>query len=218
MVEGAAHGFVLAWGRDKVRPMNLALKHPRTTRAAEGLPRWRFTVADVEAMVVAGILDEDETGRTYRGGVGPHVAQGQPARGVENRAQPPVAARLPRRPTDRPRNDVSLVRRHLSGAGFCGLPRRRRSDGHQGRKRAARCRGRRHFAALRPGSQGAALCAIRHPRAMVSRRRQDDDARVPRPQAPEATRPRATSRRLETVEPLFAPKELALRLDRLKLV
>ena len=40
--------------------MNVALKHPRTTRAAEGLPRWRFTVADVEAMVAAGILDEKE--------------------------------------------------------------------------------------------------------------------------------------------------------------
>ena len=33
---------------------------PRVTRAAEGLPRRRFTVAEVEAMVEAGILDEDE--------------------------------------------------------------------------------------------------------------------------------------------------------------
>ena len=30
------------------------------TRAAEGLPRRRFTVAEVEAMVEAGIMDEDE--------------------------------------------------------------------------------------------------------------------------------------------------------------
>ncbi len=30
------------------------------TRAAEGLPRRRFTVAELEAMVAAGILDEDE--------------------------------------------------------------------------------------------------------------------------------------------------------------
>jgi len=30
------------------------------TRAAEGLPRRRFTVAEIEAMVKAGILDEDE--------------------------------------------------------------------------------------------------------------------------------------------------------------
>ena len=31
-----------------------------TTTAAEGLPRRRFTVADLEAMVQAGILDENE--------------------------------------------------------------------------------------------------------------------------------------------------------------
>jgi Uma2 family endonuclease len=33
---------------------------PRLTRAAEGLQRRRFTVAEVEAMVEAGIMDEDE--------------------------------------------------------------------------------------------------------------------------------------------------------------
>jgi Uma2 family endonuclease len=32
----------------------------RVTTAAEGLPRRRFTVADVEAMVAAGVMDEDE--------------------------------------------------------------------------------------------------------------------------------------------------------------
>ena len=39
--------------------MNAAL-HPRLTQAAEGLPRRRFSVAEVEAMVAAGIMDEDE--------------------------------------------------------------------------------------------------------------------------------------------------------------
>ena len=38
--------------------MNVEAK--RTTRAAEGLPRRRFTVAEVEAMVEAGVMDEDE--------------------------------------------------------------------------------------------------------------------------------------------------------------
>jgi len=33
---------------------------PRSTRAAEGLPRRRFTVTEVEAMVAAGVMDEDE--------------------------------------------------------------------------------------------------------------------------------------------------------------
>ena len=39
--------------------MNVSVA-PRLTRAAEGLPRRRFTVAEVEAMVAAGIIDEDE--------------------------------------------------------------------------------------------------------------------------------------------------------------
>lgn len=38
--------------------MNIAI--PRVTQAAEGLPRRRFTVAEVEAMVAAGVMDEDE--------------------------------------------------------------------------------------------------------------------------------------------------------------
>ena len=32
----------------------------RVTTAAEGLPRRRFTVAEVEAMVAAGVMKEDE--------------------------------------------------------------------------------------------------------------------------------------------------------------
>ena len=39
--------------------MNVSLS-PRLTRAAEGLPRRRFTVAEVEAMVAAGIMEEGE--------------------------------------------------------------------------------------------------------------------------------------------------------------
>ena len=37
-----------------------ALVRPRVTRAAEGLPRRRFTVAEVEAIVAAGVMDADE--------------------------------------------------------------------------------------------------------------------------------------------------------------
>ncbi len=36
------------------------LVNPVTTTAAEGLPRRRFTVAELEQMTAAGILDEDE--------------------------------------------------------------------------------------------------------------------------------------------------------------
>jgi Uma2 family endonuclease len=34
--------------------------HDMTTNAAEGLPRRRFTIADLEAMTAAGILEDDE--------------------------------------------------------------------------------------------------------------------------------------------------------------
>ena len=37
-----------------------ASSHPRVTRAAEGLPRRRFTVAEIEAIVAAGVMREDE--------------------------------------------------------------------------------------------------------------------------------------------------------------
>ena len=40
------------------RPMPLSAA--RVTTAADGLPRRRFTVAEVEAMVAAGVMDEDE--------------------------------------------------------------------------------------------------------------------------------------------------------------
>src|ERR1700690_3277140 len=56
--------------------MNVALKTPRTTRGAEGLPRWRFTVADVEAMVAAGILGEDERDELIEGELVPMSPKG----------------------------------------------------------------------------------------------------------------------------------------------
>ena len=40
--------------------MTNASVHSRVTRAAEGLPRRRFTVAEIEAMVAAGVMDEGE--------------------------------------------------------------------------------------------------------------------------------------------------------------
>jgi Uma2 family endonuclease len=56
--------------------MNIALQHKRATRGAEGLARWRFTVADVEAMVRAGILDEDERVELIRGELVPMSPKG----------------------------------------------------------------------------------------------------------------------------------------------
>ena len=51
-------------------------KLDRATRAAEGLARWRFTVAEIEAMVRAGILGEDERIELIGGEVVPMAAKG----------------------------------------------------------------------------------------------------------------------------------------------
>jgi Uma2 family endonuclease len=56
----------------KLRDENL----PRETQAAEGLPRRRFTVAELEAMVEAGILDEDERIELIGGEVVPMPPKG----------------------------------------------------------------------------------------------------------------------------------------------
>ncbi|HEY3719756.1 MAG TPA: Uma2 family endonuclease [Roseiarcus sp.] len=55
--------------------MNVAL-HSRSTQAAEGLPRRRFTVAEVEAMVAAGIMDEDERVELIGGELVPMSSKG----------------------------------------------------------------------------------------------------------------------------------------------
>ena len=49
---------------------------PRTTMAAEGLPRRPFTVAELEAMVAAGILEEDERIELIGGEVVPMSPKG----------------------------------------------------------------------------------------------------------------------------------------------
>jgi Uma2 family endonuclease len=49
---------------------------PMTTRAAEGLPRRRFTVAELEQMAAAGILGEDERIELIGGEVVPMSAKG----------------------------------------------------------------------------------------------------------------------------------------------
>src|ERR1700722_14810990 len=48
----------------------------RVTSAAEGLPRRRFTVAEVEAMVAAGVMEEDERVELTGGGLVPMSPKG----------------------------------------------------------------------------------------------------------------------------------------------
>ena len=55
-----------------------AMNHPfpKTTTAAEGMPRRPFTVAELEQMVAAGILDEDERIELIGGEVVPMSPKG----------------------------------------------------------------------------------------------------------------------------------------------
>lgn len=60
------------------RPMHAnAHALPTTTTAADGLPRRRFTVAELEQMVAAGILDEDERIELIGGEVVPMSPKGR---------------------------------------------------------------------------------------------------------------------------------------------
>jgi Uma2 family endonuclease len=51
-------------------------REPPTTQAAEGMPRRAWTVADIEAMQQAGIIDEDERFELIGGEVVPMQAKG----------------------------------------------------------------------------------------------------------------------------------------------
>src|SRR5687767_9460150 len=48
----------------------------RTTQAAEGLMRWRWTVAEIEAMVEAGIIAEDDRFELIGGEIVPMSPKG----------------------------------------------------------------------------------------------------------------------------------------------
>jgi hypothetical protein len=67
------------------------------TRAAEGLPRRRFTVAELEAMVAAGILDEHERIELIGGEVVPMSPKGNHHEILKARLTVYWARRLPER-------------------------------------------------------------------------------------------------------------------------
>ena len=56
--------------------MNTHFRQPETTQAAEGLPRRAWTVAEIEAMVKAGIIEEDERFELIDGEVVPMSPKG----------------------------------------------------------------------------------------------------------------------------------------------
>lgn len=57
-------------------PLHALLPRPETTRAAEGMPRRAWRRAEIEAMVAAGILDEDERFELIGGEVVPMSPKG----------------------------------------------------------------------------------------------------------------------------------------------
>ena len=78
-------GWRLSWYAFRMnqtfRSSDLAL----TTQAAEGLPRRRWTVAEIEAMTKAGILDEDERFELIGGEIVPMNSKGIHHETLKNR-------------------------------------------------------------------------------------------------------------------------------------
>ncbi|MGO9472832.1 MAG: Uma2 family endonuclease [Rhodomicrobium sp.] len=68
-----------------------------STQAAEGMPRRRFTVAELEAMVAAGILDEEERIELIGGEVVPMSPKGNHHESLKHRLIHYWAKRLPQR-------------------------------------------------------------------------------------------------------------------------
>ena len=60
--------------------MNVHIRHspPATTQAAEGLPRRKWSVAEIEAMLQAGIIDEHERFELIGGEIVPMSSKGVP--------------------------------------------------------------------------------------------------------------------------------------------
>lgn len=82
------------------RIMNLSsqihrINERRTTQAAEGLPRRRFTVADVEAMVAAGLMDADERVELIGGELVPMPPKGNHHEVLKSKLNIEWARRLP---------------------------------------------------------------------------------------------------------------------------
>ena len=151
----------------------------RVTSAAEGLPRRRFTVAEVEAMVAAGVMEEDERVELIGGELVPMSPKG-------NHHEVLKAALLRRWYRAAP-DDFSLVPEttfRLSEDTYLEpdvviYPQSERYQGTQ-REQRTPCRGDRGFvAALRHRSQGGALRQFWHSRALGHRRRSADDASLP---------------------------------------
>ena len=152
----------------------------RVTSAAEGLPRRRFTVAEVEAMVAAGVMEEDERVELIGGELVPMSPKGNHHEVLKAallrrwyRAAPDEFGLVPET-TFRLSEDTYLE------PDVVIYPRASRHPRADGRKCSARRRDRELIAPLRYRPQGGALCEFRHSRALGHRRGSADDTRFPR--------------------------------------
>lgn len=75
--------------------MNVPFAPPRLTRAADGLDRRRFTVAEIEAMQEAGIIHPDENFELIEGDIVPMQAKNHPHERVKSALNLALARALP---------------------------------------------------------------------------------------------------------------------------
>ena len=153
----------------------------RVTSAAEGLPRRRFTVAEVEAMVAAGVMEEDERVELIGGELVP-----MSPKGLEQRSsRAALANRWYRLPEGKV--DLAIAEPHSASAKTRTLSptslsiRARAASGTQRGQRPPCRRDRQFVAALRYRSQGGALRQFWRSRALGHRRRSVNNPHLPRP-------------------------------------
>jgi Uma2 family endonuclease len=197
--------------------MNVALKHPRTPRAAGGIERWRFTVADVEAMVVAGILEEDDRVELIEGELvrmSPKGGRHEVLKIALNRHWQkvcPEGVQIAPETTFRLSDDTYLEPDFVvypDGVGLTGIKGGNVLLVVEVADTSLRYdRGRK-----------ARLYAQFGIRELWSIDAVRMTTRVFRDPSPEGYSEPRDFKASETVKPLFAPKELALRLDRLELI
>ena len=104
---------------------------PNVTRAAEGLDRRRFTVAEIEAMVAAGVMEEGERNELIGGELVPMSPKGNRHEVLKSELNMLWCRAAPGWLQSHPGDYLSALRGHLSGAGF----RRLRALDHAGRSR-----------------------------------------------------------------------------------
>jgi Uma2 family endonuclease len=96
---------------------------PLTTRAAEGLERRRFTVAEIEAMVEAGIIPEDERFELIGGEIVPMPAKGPLHEDLKTALNIHWAQRLPKSILFAPETTFRLDHENFVEPDFVFFPR-----------------------------------------------------------------------------------------------